>query len=157
MCSALADVCLVPKADSCSAAKRSLFDQRVGAQQELFRTREVNCLRSLEIDGQLELGGLLYRHVFRLLALQNSLHKLGAVPKSGRSISPKRQETSDIYKSARGRGRGHAIFDRHIGQWLDRQDALDDDRIRSLSLHGCKGTFEFVRSVDYYDWLYFCA
>ena len=51
---------LCQKRTHAAQQKGSLFDQRVGAQQELFRNREVNCLRSLEIDDQLELRGLFY-------------------------------------------------------------------------------------------------
>jgi hypothetical protein len=40
---------------------RSLFEYGVGTQQKRIRNREANGLRSLEIDDQLELCGLLNR------------------------------------------------------------------------------------------------
>ena len=45
------------------------FEHCVGAQHKRFRYRQPHGLRSLEIDGQLELRGLLYGQVFRLPAL----------------------------------------------------------------------------------------
>jgi hypothetical protein len=60
----------VPEPDSCTAANiAASFEQDVGAQQKRFGNREAHSLRSLEIDGQLELRGLLYGQVFRLPAL----------------------------------------------------------------------------------------
>src|SRR5438477_7471976 len=72
----------------CRIARNSkgLFEHCVGALQERSRDREANGFRSLEIDGQLELRGLLYGHIFRKLALQDLLHKLGAVPNGGGPI-----------------------------------------------------------------------
>jgi hypothetical protein len=70
MCGANRHVCFGPKADSCRATNiAALFDQRVGALQKLFWNCEAYGLRSFEIDGQIELRGLLNRYVFRLLAL----------------------------------------------------------------------------------------
>ena len=65
-----------------------LFEHCVGAQQERLRNREANGFCSLEIDGQLEFRRLLYGHVFRLLALQDFLHKPGAMPNRGGPIRP---------------------------------------------------------------------
>jgi hypothetical protein len=59
---------------------RSLFEHGIGTLQECVRDREANGLRSLEIDDKLKSRGLLYRYVFWLSALQNPLHKFGAVP-----------------------------------------------------------------------------
>jgi len=50
MCSALADVCFGPEADSCSAAKNSLFDHFAGAGEERGWHREAERLGRLEID-----------------------------------------------------------------------------------------------------------
>ena len=63
------------------------FDHRVSTQQERFWDRKTDGLRSLEIDSQFELGRLLNGYVSRLPALQNPLHKLGAMSKSRRSVS----------------------------------------------------------------------
>ena len=49
------------------------------------------------------------------------------------------------------------IFDRHIGEWLGYQAALNDHHIRLLSRHSRKCTFELVRPVDRHDGLYFCG
>jgi hypothetical protein len=46
----LTNVRFVPKADSCTAAKRALFDHLVGGDKQSRRYREAESLRSLEID-----------------------------------------------------------------------------------------------------------
>jgi hypothetical protein len=56
------DVADVPNADSCIAANISRsFEQCVGTKQERFWNHEAHGLRSLQVNGQLELRGLLYR------------------------------------------------------------------------------------------------
>jgi hypothetical protein len=52
---------------------------------------------------------------------------------------------------------GKTIFDRHIGHRFDRQVALNDEGIGSLSHHGREGAFELIRFADHHDWLYFYA
>ena len=55
-------VAFVPRADMCVAANiGGSFDQSVGSKQERFWNREAHCLRSLQVNGQLEFGGLLDR------------------------------------------------------------------------------------------------
>jgi hypothetical protein len=66
-----------------------LFDDDIGSQQERLRNLETYGLRSLEIDDQFKLRRLLDRNISRLLALQDSLHELSAVPNRGGSICPK--------------------------------------------------------------------
>jgi hypothetical protein len=56
------DFALVPLPDSCVAANvAASFKQRVGAKQKRFWNHEAYGLRSLQVDGQLELRRLLYR------------------------------------------------------------------------------------------------
>ena len=55
-------VAFVPRADMCVAANiGGSFDQSVGSKQERFWNREAHCLRSLQVNGQFEFGGLLDR------------------------------------------------------------------------------------------------
>jgi hypothetical protein len=55
-------VAFVPSADSCTAANISRsFEQCVGTKQESLWDHEAHGLRSLQVNGQLELRGLLYR------------------------------------------------------------------------------------------------
>src|SRR5215831_475200 len=48
------------------------FDHLVGAHQQCSRYREPERLGGLEIDDQLDLGGLLHRQITRLFAFENS-------------------------------------------------------------------------------------
>ena len=88
---------LTPKADMCGATRHvrflpkadiRSFDEHVHAAQKCFRNRQAYGLRSLEIDYQLVLRGLLYRYVLWCLALKNFLHQLRTVPNRGRAIGP---------------------------------------------------------------------
>ena len=63
MCSATRHFCFVPIADICS------LDDDVHALQKSVWDTQAYGLCSLEVDGQLELRGLLNWYVFRLLAL----------------------------------------------------------------------------------------
>src|SRR5262245_33768854 len=65
----------------------SLLDHLVGALLEKEGQIDAKRLRRLEIDDQLELRGLLHRHVHRFVALQYFVHKVGAAPKQGGTIS----------------------------------------------------------------------
>ena len=56
ICSALGDVCFVPIADMIN-----LIDHLVGAVEQRGRYGEVERLRGLEVNHQLELGRLLHR------------------------------------------------------------------------------------------------
>src|ERR1700722_6523639 len=49
-----------------------LFDDLVGAHQERGRNGDPEGFRDLEVDGQLDLGGLLHRQVSWLLAVEDS-------------------------------------------------------------------------------------
>jgi hypothetical protein len=48
------DVRFVPKADSCTAAKRTLFDHLVGDGEQARGYRKAECFGGLEIDDQFE-------------------------------------------------------------------------------------------------------
>ena len=81
MCGATSDVCFGPIADI-----RSL-DDYIHALHKSVGDVQAQRLRSLEVDGQLVLSGLLNGYVFRALALKNPLYKFRAVPNRSRSIS----------------------------------------------------------------------
>jgi hypothetical protein len=66
------DVRQVPFSTICSAAQtESLFDYLVGAAQQCERDGETERLGRLEVDCKVDFGGLLYRQVSRLRALEN--------------------------------------------------------------------------------------
>ena len=59
-----------------------LFDHLIGAGEQHWRHFKAECLRRLEIDRQVVLGGRLHRQVGRLLALED------AVDVAGRAFCP---------------------------------------------------------------------
>ena len=69
MCSAQAHVCFGPEADSCSAAKNSLFDHFAGAGEERGWHREAERFGSPEIDNELEFNWLHNRQLSWSLTL----------------------------------------------------------------------------------------
>ena len=73
MCNALAHVCFVPIAGSCTATKELLFDNFVGPGEQRRRHSEAKRIRSLEINHQFVLGRCLHRHVSGLLTLEDAI------------------------------------------------------------------------------------
>ena len=67
--SAAAHVRFGPIADSSGEQKRSLFDQLVCDGEHARRNGEAERLGGLEVDHELEFGGLYDRQITRLLAL----------------------------------------------------------------------------------------
>ena len=66
------NVRFVPGSDICTAKERVLFDHVVGGYKKGLRHREAERLGGLEVEHELEFGGLHNRQVGRLLALENS-------------------------------------------------------------------------------------
>ena len=64
------------------------LDHLVGAQQELFRQLEAECLGDDEVDNQLELGRLFNRKLACLCAAQNFVDILGCTPEQVRDVRP---------------------------------------------------------------------
>jgi hypothetical protein len=56
-------------------AQRWLFDHLVGAGEQRLRHIDAQCLRGLQIDHQLILGGCLYRQIAWLLATRRSFNR----------------------------------------------------------------------------------
>ena len=52
--------------------EHALFDQLVRLEEQSLRDREFECLRGLEVDHQLELGGLLDRYAMLLVSAAQS-------------------------------------------------------------------------------------
>src|SRR6516225_11260218 len=65
------NVRFVPKADSCTAANSALFNHLIGGHLHDQRHGKTKPLGGLEIDHELEFGGLYDRQIARLLALED--------------------------------------------------------------------------------------
>ena len=76
LCNAQADVRLVPKADI-----PRLFDHLIGDLLQMHRHGKTEGLSGLEIDDELELGGLLDGKFVRLSAMQDAIGISRRAPK----------------------------------------------------------------------------
>src|SRR5262245_53836920 len=73
------------------------FDQPIRSGDQLWRNRQADLLRGLEIDHQLELRRLLDRQVGRLGSLQDSVHVIGDAPVAVREVRVVGHEPAGIY------------------------------------------------------------
>src|SRR5262249_45208136 len=94
MCSEVVHVRFGPIVDICS------LNDYIHALQKFVGNAQAQRLRSLEVDDQLVLGGLLNRYVLRSFALKNSLHEFCTVPNSSGAIGPEGHQASNICKHA---------------------------------------------------------
>jgi hypothetical protein len=62
---------LGPAADRCTAATKPLFDHPVGTAEQREPEGDAERLGSLEVDDELDPGGLLDRQIARLFAFEN--------------------------------------------------------------------------------------
>jgi hypothetical protein len=67
------NVCFGPISDSCTAAKKLLFDYLVGAGEQRGWNREAKRLCRFEIDNQLVLGWRLHGKIGGLLAFEDAI------------------------------------------------------------------------------------
>src|SRR5262249_37513029 len=104
-----ADMCGAPEhvrfgliADSCTAAKGSLFDHLVGTGEQRRRNCEAKRLGGLEIDYQLVLGRRLYRETGRLFTLKDTINIKSGLPCLLHQIGAVRNQPTIGDKSAPG-------------------------------------------------------
>jgi hypothetical protein len=64
------------------SAHGNSFDHLVGAADQRQRNGKAEGLGSLQVDDQLDFGGLLYRQIGRLLALEDAVDVAGRVPQT---------------------------------------------------------------------------
>src|SRR5262249_4814013 len=95
MCSALAHVCFGPKADSCAA---SLVNQLVGAFEHCRWDSQTELFGSLQVDNELEFGGLLDWNIARLRTLKNHTHIVGCTSLEGGKTWPVRNQSATVHK-----------------------------------------------------------
>ena len=72
MCGATGDVRFGPIADSCTAAKGTLFDHVIDDGENAGRNGEAECPCGREVDNELEFGRLHHRQVSGLGALKDA-------------------------------------------------------------------------------------
>src|SRR5262249_56672203 len=86
------------------------------AGEERRRYFEAERLRGLEIDHQLDLGGLLHRQVRRLLALENAARIDTGLAVCIRETAPIAYQTAGSDKLTKLEDRGNCVTNRQLGQ-----------------------------------------
>src|SRR5262249_24267820 len=84
MCSALGHLCFGPKADSCTAAKQSLFDNLVGTSGKRGGNGGPELFSRDQVNNQVKFGRLLDRNVGRYRSAQNLVDVAGSASKQVR-------------------------------------------------------------------------
>src|SRR5882724_7106080 len=107
----------------------SSLDDLVGAHANRLRDRQAERLRRLEIDYELELGGLLDEEVGGLGALENLVHKVRGAPVPGAEVRPVAHESPGFDVLAKGEhGRKTLLQSQfsdpgsHLVDWWTRRD-----------------------------------
>src|SRR5262249_50284528 len=106
--------------------RAALLDDLVRPHLQRLRNRQTKRLGSLEVDEELELGGLLDRKIARLRALENLVHISGGVPKQVGKIRSVGHETSCIDD---------------LPLWVHHRQPVPRRQVHDLESHqlGCKG------------------
>src|SRR5262245_58505193 len=126
---------------------RSLFDDLVGDRENAGRNSEAECLGSLKVHDQLELGRLCDRQVGRLFTLENTPdvnagHVIGFGP--ARSIA---FETASRHELASLIDRRHALPCRQshelFGTTIKKLAGSDDERVCPQLGQSCKRRTDF--------------
>src|SRR5262245_3436327 len=109
MCSAQAHVRFGPKADSCSAAKRSLFDHLVGAGENRRWNCQAERLGRFKIDHQLVFIRRLHWQISWLLTLEDAVDVSGRPAELCKNIIPIRGQPAVDGKDAPVVDRGQSV------------------------------------------------
>src|SRR5438034_3036464 len=88
------------------------LDHLVGAAEQGHWNRKSECFGSLEIDNQLDLRGLLYREIGRLLALENASGKNTGQPVRIRNAAAVTHQSTGVGKRAILEDCGHRVAER---------------------------------------------
>jgi hypothetical protein len=83
-----------------------LFDQLVGASEKRRWDGYADRLCRLEVDDEIEFGGLLHRKITRLLTTKNSISVLGHSPESIYQVVSVGDETACLNRAGVGEKRG---------------------------------------------------
>jgi hypothetical protein len=93
-----------------------LFDHLVGAAEECQRHTDAKRLRGLEVDAQLDLGGLLDRQVGRLFAFEDAGDITAGEAISVGEIGAVADQAAGHDEIAARADRWHAVADRQCGE-----------------------------------------
>src|SRR5215471_19109525 len=86
MCGAQGHVCFGPKADSCTAAKQSLFDNLVGTSEQRCGNCEPERFSRDQVNNQVKFCRLLDRNVGRYRSAQNLVDVAGSASEQVRVV-----------------------------------------------------------------------
>jgi hypothetical protein len=132
------------------ATPACLFDQFVGANEQRRRDGYADRLRGLEVDDEIEFGGLLHRKIAGLLTAKNSISVFRHSPESVGQVVRVGDEPASPDRTSVGAKRGQPMLQRQ-----GNNDVVTDVGMRknnNATLRpgpvGRNGAFDFGRIVD---------
>src|SRR3984893_12048785 len=130
----------VPPTDSCTAANTALFDHLVGAGEHCSWDGEAKRLGRLEIDDEIEFGGLFDWDVGRLRPTQNLVDEFGGAAEEVRVVCSIGDQTARLHVLP---GRINCRQSRALCQGVDMKPIRDHQRIGNNTQRVCSALEPF--------------